>query len=1051
MCVEHRSNARRRRTTVRSRHFVSLACLVLLVFLSVRGQSPNGTISGLVTDSSGAVIVGADVLLENDATGVQYSAKTNADGIYLLSNLPPGSYRLQVSKVGFETLIKPEIELNVQDALSINFTLPVGAASVTVTVEGGAPLLNTESASVGTVVDRQFVEDLPLNGRSFNTLLELTPGVVIAPSNTGEPGQFSISGQRTDANNVTVDGVSANFGVTGSLVQSGTGNAPAFSVLGGTSSLVSVDALQEFRIETSSFAPEFGRAPGGQIVLTTRSGTSVFHGGAFDYFRNTAMDANDWFAKSEGLARAPEHHNDFGGFLGGPILKNRTFFFFSYEGARLDLPQTSSTQVPSEYARSVASTALAPFLDAFPRPNDTTITPGVYTNSFTSDYANRATLNATSFRVDHTLAKHLTLFGRYNYAPSTRVTRGGISISPSSVASTAVNTQTATLGLTMMLNSDSSNNLRGNYSSQTFNEVYSADAFGGAVPPSSDTFLGGLEGTQTYAYFYPFDTALFIAGPYGTNGSRQMNVVDDFSTTHGKHQLKIGADYRGIFLHVENPPHKLFETTPSVQTFLASGQVSLGAETTATSRILSSALSVYGQDTWRITPRLTTTYGARWELSPAPTALGHTTLASWQNVGTLGQISLAPSGTAPWRTTYANLAPRLGLAYLLDKTNSLVLRVGAGVFYDLSVGSSAELAEEYPNLASTRFSGVSVPISNVDGYLPVISLQPPYPAVDAVAPNLELPVSYQWNVALEKAIGGSWALSGTYVGQAGRHLLRTSALYRPNPNFTSEFLLEDNDARSNYNALQIQMRGDVSSRLKLLANYTWSHSLDNISNDAVAGLSSNVISGASDYASSDFDVRQSFSGAITYSVRSIARWKLAAVVTSGWTVSSVIVARGSFPFNAQIFNFSLDPGGYALSRPDLVAGQPLWIYGTRCMAVDGGPCGGGQGLNPASFTIPTTTRQGTERRNDISGFPLTQVDLSVTRQFPITERVNVQFRMDGFNVLNHPNFTNPQALIQYGSFYLRSEQMLNQGLGGLNPIFQSGGPRSLQASLRIAF
>ena len=204
-----------RRITVRVRFpriAFLFACAVSLA-LPLAAQSPNGTINGLVLDPSNRVIAGADILVVNDVTGVKFSTQTNNDGIYVLPNLPPGPYRLQVSKPGFKTLIKPDIVLSIQDALSINFTLPVGALFETVTVKGGAPLVNTESAAVSTVVDHNFVENLPLNGRSFNTLIQLTPGVVIAPSSGGSPGQFSMSGQRTNANSFQVDGVSVNFGV----------------------------------------------------------------------------------------------------------------------------------------------------------------------------------------------------------------------------------------------------------------------------------------------------------------------------------------------------------------------------------------------------------------------------------------------------------------------------------------------------------------------------------------------------------------------------------------------------------------------------------------------------------------------------------------------------------------------------------------------------------------------------------------------------------------------------------------------------------------------
>src|ERR1700723_1657335 len=370
---------RARRSPMGLQRFVFFGIVSLLLACCLSGQSPNGIINGLVLDPTGGAIAGAEVRIVNDATGVQYVGKTNDEGIYVVTNLPPGTYRLQVSRIGFKTLIKPDIILSVQDSLAINFTLPVGASFEVVTVQGGAPLVNTESGSVSTVIDRRFVENLPLNGRSFNALLQLTPGVVIAATSTSNQGQFSIAGQRTSANNFLIDGVSANFGVaaTSSVGTSG-GAAQAFSALGGTSSLVSVEDLQEFRVETSSFAPEFGRSPGGQVILTTRSGTNNFHGGVFEYFRNTAMDANDWFGDSAGQPRAPEHHNDFGGFLGGPILRSKTFFFLSYEGARLNLPQTSSIQVPSVYSRTQAAAAVLPFLNAYPQPNGTPVSPTAY-------------------------------------------------------------------------------------------------------------------------------------------------------------------------------------------------------------------------------------------------------------------------------------------------------------------------------------------------------------------------------------------------------------------------------------------------------------------------------------------------------------------------------------------------------------------------------------------------------------------------------------------------------------------------------------------------
>ena len=314
--------------------------ILSIYFPALRAQSTDASITGRVTDPSKALIAEAEVTAVNAGTNFPYKTKTNASGEYYLTNLPPGRYRLDIEKTGFKRLIEPDITLHVQDAIELSFELTLGSASETITVEAGTPLVNTESATVSTVIDRTFVENLPLNGRSFQTLIMLTPGVVVTTTAAYDQGQFSVNGQRADANYFTVDGVSANFGVTGypPLMQSAGGGLPSLSALGGTNSLVSADAMQEFRIQTSSFAPEFGRTPGGQISIATRSGTNAFHGTLFDYFRNSVLDANDWFSDFNDLPKPEERQNDFGGVFGGPIIKDKTFFFVSYEGLRLRQP-----------------------------------------------------------------------------------------------------------------------------------------------------------------------------------------------------------------------------------------------------------------------------------------------------------------------------------------------------------------------------------------------------------------------------------------------------------------------------------------------------------------------------------------------------------------------------------------------------------------------------------------------------------------------------------------------------------------------------------------
>src|SRR5215470_8661020 len=275
----------------------AVTLFTVLAIGSAFAQSPNASIRGIVFDPDAKFITGAEIIVVNDETGVKYVTATNNEGLYAVEDIPPGLYRIQVSKFGFKTIIKPNIVLNVQDSLTLNFTLPIGASSIAVTVEGGAPLINTTDSAVSTVVDQSYVRNMPLNGRTFQSLILLTPAVVTstpqAQGAVGGTGEFSVNGQRTESNNYSVDGVSANTGIFPGAYQfpSVSGSLPASTALGTTQGLVSVDALEEFRVQSSSYSAEYGRNPGGQFSFATRSGTNQWHGAAFDYLRNDVFDA----------------------------------------------------------------------------------------------------------------------------------------------------------------------------------------------------------------------------------------------------------------------------------------------------------------------------------------------------------------------------------------------------------------------------------------------------------------------------------------------------------------------------------------------------------------------------------------------------------------------------------------------------------------------------------------------------------------------------------------------------------------------------------------
>ena len=529
---------------------LALALLVESVHV-LSAQSTSASLTGRVTDQSKAVITGAKIAGINTGTGVEYDTASNASGDYDLPDLPPGTYRLEIEKTGFKKLIKPDVVLHVQDALEIDFEMTVGSVTESITVEGGAPLVNTESATVSTVVDRTFADNLPLNGRSFQTLIMLAPGVVVTTTAFDDQGQFSVNGQRGDANYFTVDGVSADFGVTGyfPLVQAGGGALPAFSAQGGTNSLVSADAMEEFRIQTSSFAPEFGRTPGGQVSIVTRSGTNAFHGTAFDYFRNDVLDANDWFngyTNNPPLPKAQERQNDFGGVLGGPIVRDKAFFFFSYEGLRLRQPSTQETAVPDPGSRQNAPASIQPFLNAFPIANGAELGNGLA--QFNASYSDPSSLDATSIRADQVINDKTTLFGRYDYSPSNvdeRAPSGFSVLSTREIVSSSL--QTLTLGLNQRVTQHLSNEFRANYGNQRVAEAFLLDKFGGAIPvPDSLIYPPGYSSANGALLLYLTGAGEYGEGKAATDEQRQLNFIDNLSLAKDSHQMKFGVDYRWL-------------------------------------------------------------------------------------------------------------------------------------------------------------------------------------------------------------------------------------------------------------------------------------------------------------------------------------------------------------------------------------------------------------------------------------------------------------------------------------------------------------------------
>jgi hypothetical protein len=1042
--------------------FVLLICGVAATW----GQSTNATLDGRVTDSSGGVIVGATVEIINNATGFRWKTETNRDGIYSVPNLPPGPYHIRVAKDGFKVIVHPDIVLNVQDAKTIAFTMLVGSAAEVVTVEGGASMINTTDAAVSTVVDRQFADNLPLNGRSFQALIQLAPGVVPNANAYDNPGQFNVNGQRASSNYWMVDGVSANFGITPQYAPSGGsgGSLGAFNAIGGTNSLVSVDALQEFRIQTSTYAPEFGRTPGGQISIVTRSGTNQFHGSAFDYFRNTVLDATDWFANASGLPKAAEQQNDFGGTFGGRLIRDKLFFFFSYEGLRLNQPTTTLSTVPDLASRQAALPTVQPFFNAFPLPNPgmPDLAPGIA--PFNSSYSNPSKVDATSIRVDYNLAKNLQMFGRYNYSPSVSDVRGEFATSLNSVLAVTSTTQTATVGLTWTASPKVVNEFRFNYSSSGGSTVYFADNFGGAGPlPLTNVLPSGYTlSTSQFGFGISEGTDVLVTAGWQTyNLQHQYNAVDTLSVLTGTHSLKFGADYRALTPYW-NPRHDaVFPNFPTVAA-AELGETNFTIENSnAAVTFLFQNFSLFGQDTWKINPRLTLTYGLRWDVDFSPQTLNGPALdtVTGFNLNDFSQLALAGPGKSIYKTQFGNFAPRVSIAYQLSQNPNwgTVLRGGFGVFYDLA---SSEVGNQF-----WQAYPYAIYLLPATGTFPFAAALPPAPIIPPNAtqgtlvvfdPNLNVPYSLQWNFAAEKALGADQTFTISYVGSVGRRLMAKETVTNPNPNYASANIIA-NGATSSYNALQLQFRRRLARGLQSLISYNWSHSLDDGSygdytNGTIADLSANK-------ASSDFDIRQTFSAAVTYQVPVPKMNAFADAILRGWSTDNILqvhsapnvdVLVGGLYAGLELANSSI------LVRPDVVPGQPFYLYGPQYP--------GGKALNPNAFTAPPTNpitgsplRQGDLGRNAFRAFGLTQWDFAVHRDFPIREALKLQFRAEMFNVFNHPNFAPFDNTFGTDPLFGRSTSLQNQalagigGYGGLSALYSLGGPRSIQLALKLIF
>ena len=552
--------------------------------------------------------------------------------------------------------------------------------------------------------------------------------------------------------------------------------------------------------------------------------------------------------------------------------------------------------------------------------------------------------------------------------------------------------------------------------------------------------------------------ARYSFGRNGEGTQGQLNFVDNLSVIRGSHQLRFGVDYRYLFPSAYSRAYDLSYTFSSV------ADVSIGRATVSTVGRLPQAdyaysnFSAYAQDTWKARRRLTVTYGLRWDVDPPPHGRNGLVLYAANQTDNPAALSFAPPGTPLWDTTYGNIAPRLGAAYQLDESGFTVVRGGFGVFYDLPAGAISNVVSLSPNVIVGPTLVTTYPADPSTIPIPTLTTTGPFANVMVTDRHLELPYTYQWNVAVDHEFGRGRTVTASCIGSAGRRLLRQDRIFNANASFPL-VQINQNSATSDYDALQLQFQHSLSHGLQALVSYTWSHSLDNASNDSTAVPLPSKINLDQEWGPSDFDVRHMLSAAMT---EDFHRWHL-----RHWSLDMIVTARSALPVDVLV---ARDLGfGTFNFRPDLITGVPLYVSDPNVAGgerfnntvVPGNP------RQVGSFFVSTDLRQGTLGRNVLRGFPANQLNLAARRQYNFTERANLQFRAEFFNIFNHPNFADPSgtlgsvsangAFASSGATFGQSLSMLNQSLGaggqagGFNPLYQIGGPRSIQVSLKFVF
>jgi hypothetical protein len=1102
---------------------VLLAFLAAVCAPAAVAQTFRGSIQGSITDSTGAAVAGAQVKVFSTETGLSRTVSANDRGEYVASELPLGTYSVTVEKEGFRTTTLTQIPVSVGSPTRADVKLATGTVEQVVEVNADVPLVETSSNTTGGTIEASEAAELPINGRDYTKLLELVPGASSDPvgstESAGSYGLFSLNGNRGRSNNYLLDGTDMNDGYRNlpSVNQAGVWGCP--------STILPVDALAEIPV-TGSPEAEFGRSSGATVNIVTKSGTNQIHGGASESFRNDSLSARNYFNTVD-LPKNSFTNHQFTGLVDGPILKDMSFFTLAYEGQRENggLPQLGTVFGQSDIdafkaAGGTVNPVIQKLLDSKPWG---TLPQTGGNETFTTPFSNNS---------DNVIAKvdqHLKLFspgdlltGRYFYAHGMQSFPLGMLYTGSSAPGfntlTPTHVNIVSLSYTTIPKPNLIFELRGGYNRflQQFlpqdGSLNPNTAFGlNTLPPEFSTRDLGLPTIAVSGYSPIGATSSDSRGRIDTNYQLFGNV----SLTKGRHSYKAGVEWRRTFINsFIDSGHRGKLVFDSLDDFLA-GVIDGGssAEGNGTRYSYQNGGGVYFLDSWHLSSKITLNYGLRWDYYGVIGAENNAFSLFNVKTGELETVGASGGPSSLYPKDWTNFAPRFSIADDLLGNGKLVIRTGAGIYYD---GASQDFFvgnqpwNTNPAEAGPAFNGIGfalgvAPAIPTDGSAIFSDYEPN--SVFTVDQKLVTPryVSYNFNVESQLAKGV--ALQIGYVGSQGRHLyhfrdlnqvdnesgpvtcangqtIQPGSVCYPSysiGSFTDISLLYVNQvetsAISNYNSLQTTLKLQNWHNLTSTVNYTWAHSIDTASDglDFVpnAAQPDDSFNPHAERASSNFDVRQRFQWFWTYN---LPKFDHAERILNGWALDGMFNFATGQPYTVSyIYENDLNGSGEWFGRPDIIGDPHKGASGTNLLNLEAfaAPCTDID-TDPNSKTYEACLsggHPGNEGRNAFNATNYTNFDFSLTKTTHLAEKVTMELRGDFFNVLNHPNFSNPLlpgfGVDGFASAHIEGNRLIagsgpgtsgqylattaTPDVGSGNPYLGGGGPRSAQLAVHFTF